>query len=194
MTETDDGLTREILHSLVAAIDNDNLPRKFAALVSGVSPKTFARWMVRGETGTGSALHTELAKSVNVAEGSKVGTAMTSLHDMARLDPKAAEAFLKFFKPGDFGGPKRVADEFDDPERHADRRDKLLDNPPPRLRAVLSAKGWWQFRGTLSPEDTAALLAIQERCLGPVPALTAPSGEPAPSPPPPRKPPRKPRE
>lgn len=190
--ETDDGLTTELMHSLVNAVSVDNLPRKFAALVNGVSPKTFARWMVRGETGTGSALHTELAKSVNVAEGSKIGGVMTSLHNMAHLDTKAGEAYLRFFKPGDFGGPKRVADEFDDPERHAQRQDKLLDNPPPRLRALLSAKGWWQFPGVLSPEDIVTLKAIQERGRGTVPALAAPV-EPAPAKPPP-KPARKPRE
>jgi hypothetical protein len=112
---------------------------------------------------------------------------------MCEVDPKAGETFLKMFKPADFGGPKRVADEFDDAERHAEKRDKLLDNPPPRLRAVLTRKGWWQFTGTLSAEDVATLVAIQERCLGPAPFAL---GEPAPavsppaSKPPPASPPK----
>jgi hypothetical protein len=159
----DADLTRERLERLITAMRDLCMPRKFAATYCGVSPKTFERWIGLGATGTGTALHIELAEAVYQIEGLKVGTAIGALERMAMAEPKAAEAFLKLYKPGDFGGPRPEPDEFEALERHAARQDKLLQKPPPRMLEKMRANGWWQFATTLSPEDRATLTAIQAK-------------------------------
>ena len=159
----DDGLTEDLVLRLAEAIDESCMPRKYAATFCGVSPKTFERWVRAGETGSGSALHVELARMVNQAEAQKVGTSMRNLHALGTMDPAAATSFLKLFKPADFGGPKRQTDEWDSSERAAEKRKKLLASPPPRMLSELAAHGWWQFPWQLEPEDLAALEAIQSK-------------------------------
>lgn len=160
---TEDGLTQEIADRFVRAILKRNLPRKFAATYCGVSPKTAERWIAMGATGTGSALHVDLARRVYAVEGRKVGSAMTNLAILALKDAKAGETFLKFFKPGDFGGPASTPDEFEGLERHADRRRQLWTNPPPRMLREARDAGWWQFPLELDAGDRDALLALQEK-------------------------------
>jgi hypothetical protein len=159
----DEGLTKAVADELVAAVQEMNLPRKFAATFCGVSPKTFDRWLSLGATGAGSALHIDLARRIYEAEGRKVGGAMTALQLMAEADPKAAEAFLKMFKPGDFGGVKPEPDEFDGAERNAQKRAHILDAPSPRLLAEFGAKGFWKFPAEIDDEDRATLIAIQNK-------------------------------
>ncbi len=166
--DPDDGLTDALADAIVDAIEDDCMPRKYAATYNGVSPKTLERWIGMGATGTGSDLHTSLAKRVLRAEGGKVGAVMRNLKAMSAEDGKAGEAFLKLYKPGDFGGPRREPDEFDALERNAGKQDLLLAHPPPRLRAKMGAHGWWQFRVDLSAEDRAVLLAIQRKGAAPL--------------------------
>jgi hypothetical protein len=116
-----------------------------------------------GSTGTGSALHVSLARRVYKAEGMKVGKTMTALEAMAQDDTQAAVAYLKYFKPGHFGGVKPAPNEFANAERAARKRINLLDNPPPRMLAEMTSKGWWKFSLELSAEDRATLSAIQDK-------------------------------
>jgi hypothetical protein len=160
---SDDGLTAELADGLVAAIEVENMPRKFAATYNGVSPRTFERWLMMGSTGTGSALHVSLARRVYKAEGLKVGQTMTGLKAMALEDSRAAEAYLKMFKPGDFGGVKPEPDEFESAERSSAKQDRLIDNPSPRMLAKFTARGWWKFPAEMSVEDRATLTAIQTK-------------------------------
>jgi hypothetical protein len=132
-----------------------------------------------GATGTGSDLHALLARRVLRAEASKVGSVMYNLKSMSAEDSKAGEAFLKLYKPGDFGGPRREPDEFDNVERNAQKQDKLLSSPPARLRAKMANHGWWQFSVSLSPEDRATLRAMQLKYQTAA-LLTAPPPEKAP--------------
>lgn len=159
----DDGLTSDLANALVEAIEVECMPRKFAALFNGVSPKTLERWIAMGATGTGSALHTSFARRIFRTEGSKVGRVMGNMERLAAVDCKAGESFLKLFKPGDFGGPRKEPDEFDGIERNQQRQDKLLASPPPRLRAKMAMHGWWQFPVEMTGEDRAALVAMQRR-------------------------------
>lgn len=161
--EDGDGLTRALKEAIVEAIVEDRLPRKYAATVNGVSPRTLEQWIVMGAAGTGSALHTELARDVYEAEGAHVGTQMRNLDTLGSADPKAAVAFLQFFKPRDFGGPDATGDEFAEPARNAQRQDLLLSNPPPRMLAKFREHGWWKFAPTLDEEDRMVLIAIQEK-------------------------------
>lgn len=175
----DDGLTSDLADALVEAIEQECMPRKFAATYNGVSPKTLERWIAMGATGTGSALHVSLAKRVLRAEGGKVGNVMSNLKAMSFTDAKAGESFLKLFKPGDFGGPRREPDEFDGIERNQQKQDKLLASPPPRLRAKMTLHGWWQFPPELTVEDRAALMTMQRKYQTAA-LLTAPAPEKAP--------------
>lgn len=169
---SEDGLARGILDGLVEAIEQRSLPRKYAALENGVSPSTFELWVAMGETGQGGPLHEELARRVHKAEASKVGKAMTGLEAMASEDPKAAESFLKLFKPGDFGGVKPDPDSFDDPQRKATRQDMLLDNPPPAMRAKLTAHRYLRLPEGMSAEDRALIDALIDKYnAAPLPAL-----------------------
>lgn len=158
-----DGLSIDLIASLEGAIRERSLPRKFAATACGVSPKTFERWIRMGETGTGTALHTELARRVHLAEAEKIGHGMTCLAQCAYEDGKAARSYLELFKPGDFGGPARVADEFESLERHKDRRHALLTSPPPRMLAEFRTHGWWQFPGALEQGDRETLEALSQK-------------------------------
>ncbi len=176
--DPDDGLTAELADAIVAAIEDECMPRKYAATCNGVSPKTLERWIGMGATGSGSAVHTSLAKRVFQAEGGKVGKVMRNLESMSFEDSKAGEAFLKLYKPGDFGGPRREPDEFDALERNAGKQDLLLAHPPPRLRAKMSAHGWWQFPLDLSPEERATLLGIQRKRSAPALPEKAPEKAP----------------
>jgi hypothetical protein len=160
---SDDGLTAVLADSLVEAIEVHNMPREFAATYNGVSPDTFERWLMMGSTGTGTELHVSLARRVYKAEGMKVGETMTGLKAMALEDSRAAEAYLKMFKPGHFGGVKPAPNEFASAERAARKRINLLDNPPPRMLAEMTAKGWLKFSLDLSDEDRATLSAIQDK-------------------------------
>jgi hypothetical protein len=161
--EDGDGLTRKMKEAIVEAILEDRLPRKYAATVNGVSPRTLESWIVMGAAGLGTALHTELARDVYEAEGAHVGTQMRNLDTLGSADPKAATAFLQFFKPGDFGGPMPAGDEFQEPARNAQRQDLLLGNPPPRMLAKFREHGWWKFVPVLEEEDRMVLIAIQEK-------------------------------
>ncbi len=163
-----DGLDKALLDGLVWAIEQLNMPRKFAATYNGVSPRTFERWLAMGNTGTGTDLHVTLARRVYRAEAAKVGDTMTALKVMAGDDPKAAEAYLKLFKPGDFGGVKPEPDEFESAERSAAKRGSQLDSPPPRMLAEMTSKGWWKFPPDLSDEDRATLCAIQDKYRSPL--------------------------
>lgn len=162
-SEDGDGLTRSLKEAIVDSIVEDRLPRKYAATVNGVSPRTLEAWIVAGAAGLGTALHTELARDVYEAEGVHVGTQMRNLDALGREDPKAAVAFLQFFKPHDFGGTPPTGDEFQEPARNAQRQDLLLSNPPPRMLAKFREHGWWKFHSDLEEEDRMVLLAIQEK-------------------------------
>lgn len=161
--EDGDGLTRKLKEAIVESILEDRLPRKYAATMNGVSPRTLEQWIVMGAAGMGTALHTELARDVYEAEGTHVGTQMRNLDVLGSADPKAAMAFLQFFKPRDFGGPEPTGDEFAEPARNAQRQDLLLSNPPPRMLAKFRQHGWWKFSPQLEEEDRMVLLALQEK-------------------------------
>ena len=162
-SEDGDGLTRSLKDALVEAIVEDRLPRKYAATSNGVSPRTFELWIAMGAAGSGSAIHGELARDVYEAEGSLVGQQMRNLDVLGRADPKAAVAFLQFFKPLDFGGSPPTGDEFAEPARNAQRQDLLLENPPPRMLAKFREHGWWKFSARVDAEDRMVLMAIQEK-------------------------------
>lgn len=161
--EDGDGLTRMLKEAIVDSIVEDKLPRKYAATVNGVSPRTLESWIVAGASGLGSALHVELARDVYEAEGGIVGEQMRNLHVIGSADPKAAIAFLQFFKPQDFGGTPPTGDEFQEPARNAQRQDLLLSNPPPRMLAKFREHGWWKFASDIDEEDRMVLIAIQEK-------------------------------
>jgi hypothetical protein len=162
-SEDGDGLTRRLLDSLVQAIVEDKLPRKYAATVNGVSPRTLELWISMGAAGMGTPLHAELARDVYEAEGALVGDQMRNLHVLGSGDPKAAVAFLQFFKPLDFGGTPPTGDEFAEPARNAQRQDLLLSNPPPRMLAKFREHGWWKLPPNLDDEDRMVLIAMQEK-------------------------------
>lgn len=162
-SEDGDGLTRTLKNALVEAIVEDRLPRKYAATVNGVSPRTFELWIAMGAAGDGTALHAELARDVYEAEGAHVGTQMRNLDALGSADPKASVAFLQFFKPLDFGGTAPAGDEFAEPARNARRQDLLLDNPPPRMLSKFREHGWWKFSMLIDEEDRMVLMAIQEK-------------------------------
>ncbi len=162
-SEDGDGLTRSLKDALVEAIVEDRLPRKYAATSNGVSPRTFELWIAMGAAGSGSAIHAELARDVYEAEGMRVATQMKNLDTLGAADPKAAVAFLQFFKPLDFGGSPPTGDEFAEPARNAQRQDLLLENPPPRMLAKFREHGWWKFSPKVDDEDRMVLLAIQEK-------------------------------
>lgn len=162
-SEDGDGLTRSLKERLVEAIVEDRLPRKYAATSNGVSPRTLELWIAMGAAGTGTPLHAELARDVYEAEGAHVGQQMRNLDALGAADPKAAVAFLQFFKPLDFGGTAPAGDEFAEPARNAQRQDLLLDNPPPRMLAKFREHGWWKFTVQLEEEDRMVLMAIQEK-------------------------------
>ncbi len=162
-SEDGDGLTRRLLDSLVQAIVEDKLPRKYAATVNGVSPRTLELWISMGASGMGTPLHAELARDVYEAEGALVGDQMRNLHALGSADPKAAVSFLQFFKPLDFGGTAPTGDEFAEPARNARRQDLLLSNPPPRMLAKFREHGWWKFAPVLEDEDRMVLIALQEK-------------------------------
>lgn len=180
-SEDGDGLTRALLNALVDAIVEDKLPRKYAATMNGVSPRTFDLWLAMGAAGTGSALHAELARDVYEAEGGLVGEQMRNLHTLGREDPKAAVAFLQFLKPMDFGGTPPAGDEFAEPARNAQRQDLLLANPPPRMLAKFREHGWWKLPPKIEDEDRLVMLALQEKYAQPAdddapPAMGLPDG------------------
>ncbi len=162
-SEDGDGLTRSLKDALVDAIVEDRLPRKYAATSNGVSPRTFELWIAMGAAGTGSAIHAELARDVYEAEGMRVSSQMRNLDVLGREDPRAAIAFLQFFKPLDFGGSPPTGDEFAEPARNAQRQDLLLENPPPRMLAKFREHGWWKFSPRVDDEDRMVLIAIQEK-------------------------------
>lgn len=158
-----DGLNAELLEFIVNDIVQLKLPRKYAATKNGVSPTTLQRWIDMGTIGDGNFLHAELAKRIHEAEANVIGQVMTNQHLLSAQDPRAADVFLKAFKPGDFGGPKPEADEFDRLERQAKRRQALLDAPPPRMLAEMTARGWWHFPTDISDDDRAILVEMQQR-------------------------------
>jgi hypothetical protein len=176
----EDGLTRELLEDIAADIADNDMPRKYAASGNGVSPRTLERWIAMGATGSGGSLRRELARRVFQAEAGKVGGVMHNLRMLASEDGKAGEAFLRLYKPGDFGGPRPEPDEFDALERHAERRKNLWEKPPPKMLREAREHGWWQFSTRLSDEDRATLEAVQAKYLM-GPALDLPA---APSSPP----------
>lgn len=162
-SEDGDGLTRAHLNAVVESMVTDKLPRKYAATVNGISPRTLELWITMGAAGMGTTLHAELAREVYQAEGGIVGTQMQNLYTLGSADPKAAVAFLQFFKPLDFGGTAPAGDEFQEPARNAQRQDLLLSSPPPRMLAKFREHGWWKFSARIDDEDRMVLLAIQEK-------------------------------
>lgn len=176
--EDGDGLTRVRLDNLVEAIVTDKLPRKYAATVNGISPRTLELWISMGAAGMGTSLHTELAREVYSAEGGIVGAQMQNLYTLGREDPHAATQFLKFFKPMDFGGTPPTGDEFAEPARNAARQELLLDSPPPRMLAKFREHGWWKFAQKLDEEDRMVLFAMQEKYRVLESSETAPSEAP----------------
>lgn len=164
---SDGGLTIELVDSLVARISQDHMTHKYAALACGVSPDTFENMLELGETGTGTALHTDLARRVHEADAAHVGAAMKNLHLMTVTDPKACELYLKFTKPGDFGGPKADPDRFSGQGRNKKKRASLLANPPPRMLAEMRQYGYQRLPVNLSAEDQAAINAICAKYLVP---------------------------
>lgn len=164
---SDGGLTIDLVDKLVACISQQKLTRKYAALFCGMSPDTFELLLEMGETGTGTALHTDLAKRVHEAEATLVGHAMGNLHAMCEKDPKANELFLKLLKPGDFGGPKADPDRFSGQGRNKKKRASLLANPPPRMLAEMRQYGYQRLPVNLSAEDQEAINAICAKYLVP---------------------------
>lgn len=158
-----DGLTREIVEGVVSDILENKLPRKYAATKNGCTPTTLQRYIDMGDMGDGGPLHYELAKRVHQAEGTVIGQVMSNQHLLSASEPKAADVFLKAFKPGDFGGPKPEPDEFDRLERQQRRRNNLWQNTPPRMLAEATAQGWWKFPKDISDEDRAILAAMQQK-------------------------------
>jgi hypothetical protein len=163
----DGGLTIDLVDKLVACITQQKLTHKYAALACGVSPDTFEDWLEQGETGTGTALHVDLAKRVHEADANHVGHAMGNLHAMCDKDPKAAEMFLKLLKPGDFGGPQANPDRFSGQARNKKKRANLLANPPPRMIAEMRQYGYQRLPTNLSAEDQQAINAICAKYLVP---------------------------
>jgi hypothetical protein len=162
-SEDGDGLTRALLDAVVESMVTDKLPRKYAATVNGVSPRTLELWITMGAAGLGTSIHAELAREIYQAEGGIVGAQMQNLYTLGSGDPNASVAFLKFFKPLDFGGQAPAGDEFQEPARNAQKQDALLSNPPPRMLAKFREHGWWKFSPDVDAEDRMVLLAIQEK-------------------------------
>ncbi len=161
--EPDDGLSQALVDALVEAVSSP-LPRRFAALKCGVSPKTFERLLQDGASGVGSRLSVELARRVYQFEALDVGEEMQHLKTLARHNPQATEAYLRIMHPADFGGfVRKTPDEFEAPQRQQRTQDKLLDHPPPRMLAKFRAHGWVKLPPSMSDEDRAAVLAILAR-------------------------------
>jgi hypothetical protein len=161
--EPDDGLTQELVEQLVAAVESP-LPRRFAALKCGVSPKTFERLLQDGASGVGSKLAVELARRVYLFEATDVGEEMQHLKTLARHNPQATETYLRVMHPADFGGfVRKTPDEFEAPQRQHRTQDRLLDHPPPRMLAKFRAHGWIKLPPEMSDEDRAAVMAILAR-------------------------------
>jgi hypothetical protein len=161
--DPDDGLTEALVEALVAAVESP-LPRRFAALKCGVSPKTFERFLQDGASGVGSALSVELARRVYQFEAADVGEEMQHLKTLARHNPQATETYLRVMHPADFGGfVRKTPDEFEAPQRQQRTQDRLLDHPPPRMLAKFRAHGWVKLPPSMTDEDRAAVMAILAR-------------------------------
>lgn len=161
--EADDGLTQELVDALSAAVASP-LPRRFAALKCGVSPKTFERLLQDGASGVGSKLAVELARRVYQFEASDVGEEMQHLKQLAKFNPQATEAYLRVMHPADFGGfVRKTPDEFEAPQRQQRTQDRLLDHPPPRMLAKFRAHDWFKMPPGITAEDRAAVMAVLAR-------------------------------
>jgi hypothetical protein len=158
-----DGLTQDKVDDLVLAVQSP-LPRRFAALKCGVSPKTFERLLQDGASGVGSRLAVELARRVYQFEAQDVGEEMQHLKTLAAHNPQATETYLRVMHPADFGGFVRKApDEFESPHRQQRTQDRLLDHPPPRMLAKFKTHGWFRMPSAITPEDRASVLGILDR-------------------------------
>ena len=158
--EDGDGLTQLLVDQLVAALETP-LPRRFAALHCGVSPKTFERLLQDGASGAGSQLAVELARRVYQFEARDVGEEMKHLKTLAAINPQATRTYLELMHPADFGGFVRTApDEFERPDRQKRTRGHLLDNPPPRMLADFKAHDWFRMPRGITKRDRAAILKI----------------------------------
>ncbi len=161
--EADDGLTQDLVDELVEAVASP-LPRRFAALKCGVSPKTFERLLQDGASGVGSKLSVELARRVYQFEANDVGEEMQHLKTLARHNPEATATYLRIMHPADFGGfVRKTPDEFEAPQRQHRTQDRLLDHPPPRMLAKFRAHGWVKLPPSMTDEDRAAVMAILAR-------------------------------
>jgi hypothetical protein len=161
--EPDDGLTQELVDELTAAVASP-LPRRFAALKCGVSPKTFERLLQDGASGVGSKLAVELARRVYQFEANDVGEEMAHLKKLAQFNPQATETYLRVMHPADFGGfVRKTPDEFEAPQRQQRTQDRLLDHPPPRMLAKFRAHDWFKMPPGISADDRAAVMAILAR-------------------------------
>ncbi len=158
--EDGDGLTIDLVDRLVAARETP-MPRRFAALHCGVSPKTFERWLQDGASGTGSRLSIDLARKIYQYEAADVGQEMAHLKVMASHNPLATKTYLELMHPADFGGFVRTApDEFERPDRQQRTRGHLLDNPPPRMLADMKAHDWFRMPKGIAKKDRAVITKI----------------------------------
>ncbi len=154
------GLTPALVDQLVEALQKP-LPRRFAALHCGVSPKTFERWLQDGASGAGSGLAVDLARRVYQWEAQDVGEEMRHLKTLAAINPQATKTYLELMHPADFGGFVRTApDEFERPDRQKRTRGHLLDNPPPRMLADFKAHDWFRMPKGISKRDRSTILKI----------------------------------
>ncbi len=154
------GLTRELADRLIAALETP-MPRRFAATSCGVSPKTFEGWIADGASGIGDEQCVYLAKSVYEFEGKDVGETMRAIKMLADANHQAAAEYLRLMHPADFGGAVRTGvDEFSDPERNRRNQSRLLENPPPRMAAMLRQHRWIRMPQNVSAEDRATVDSI----------------------------------
>lgn len=162
------GLSRELADKLIEAI-NMPLPRRWAALYAGVSPDTFKSLLEKGILSDDDPECVRLAREVYQTEGKGIAETFDALRILARSgNADAAETYLRLMHPADFGGKVRTEpDEWAGAERHKQRRDHLLENPPPRMRAELQRHRWLQLPERLSKKEREVIDRIIARHLAP---------------------------
>lgn len=155
--------SRAQVDALIVAIETP-MPMRWAALSEGVTPDQLKAWCFAGIVGADPEC-IRLAKRVYKSQAADVGKTFSGLLTLAEKgNPLAAETFLKLMHPADFGGKSRSEpDEFQSAERNRVRRARLLDDPPPRMRAELTTHRWVQLPQTMADADKAAIMAILER-------------------------------
>jgi hypothetical protein len=164
------GLDPAVVDRLIEAVKMP-LPDRWAALYAGVSPDTFKNLLEQGILSDRDPECVRLAREVYRAKAKDIGDTFQNLRTLATQGgtAEAGEAFLRLMHPADFGGKIRTEpDEFQGAERHRQRRENLLDNPPPRMRAELRKHRWVQLPEKLSAKERAVIDAIIAKHLAPV--------------------------